>query len=172
MAWHAIYTRARWEKKVYQQLLEKDIETYLPLRKTLKQWSDRKKWVEEPLFRSYIFVNVEPDSYFEALNVQGAMRYVTIRGKACVIPQQQIDAVKLFLEQDGEILSHEITLEKHSEVEIIAGVLQGLKGVVKEIGNSNRVYILIESVGRMVSVEIPGNNLRPVSSVNRKHDKI
>ena len=56
--WYAIYTRPRWEKKVYGMLMEKEVETYCPLNKVQKKWSDRLKWVEEPLFKSYLFVKV------------------------------------------------------------------------------------------------------------------
>lgn len=167
MVWHAIYTKARWEKKVLQQLQEKQITAYLPLYKTLKQWSDRKKLVEEPLFKSYIFVKVDPSQYYDALNVNGAVRYVTFQGKASVVPEQQIKAIQIFLEQYEENDPLEVKIPKGSEVEIVAGPLKGINGIMENEGNSNRVYILIESVGQEISVEIPRNNLRPVSSSPR-----
>ncbi|MDD3011758.1 MAG: transcription termination/antitermination NusG family protein, partial [Bacteroidales bacterium] len=78
---------------------DKNIEAFLPLRKTLKQWSDRKKWVEEPLFSCYIFVNVNPQEYYQAINTDGAVRYITFEGKPALVPEQQINAVKIYLNQ-------------------------------------------------------------------------
>ena len=70
--WFVIYTRSRFEKKIYQELLKINIESYLPLQKKLKQWSDRKKWVEEPLFRSYIFVKI--DNLFYRISIYNITR--------------------------------------------------------------------------------------------------
>jgi len=71
--WYAVYTKSRTEKKLTGRLNEKGIESYLPLRKTLKQWSDRKKIVEEPLISSYVFVNIQNSRYYDVLNTQGAV---------------------------------------------------------------------------------------------------
>ena len=79
--WFAIYTRPRAEKKVKEQLLKIDIETFLPLRKELRQWKDRKKWVEVPLFTSYIFVRIQVKEYYEIIkNIRDIVKFVTIGG--------------------------------------------------------------------------------------------
>jgi len=85
--WYAVYTRSRTEKQTQELLLRSGIEVYLPLVKNLKQWSDRKKWVEEPLFRSYLFVHISPAEYYDVLNIPGAVRYITFEGKAVAIPK-------------------------------------------------------------------------------------
>jgi len=74
--WHTLYVRSRFEKKVFTALTEKGIEAYLPLQKTLRQWKDRKKCVQEPLFRSYCFVRVTRQTYYECLTVPGVVKYV------------------------------------------------------------------------------------------------
>jgi transcription antitermination factor NusG len=74
--WHALYTKPRHEKKVADQLLDKRIDTYLPLRKILKQWSDRKKWVEEPLFKSYVFIHADAKERQRALYTYGVLKLV------------------------------------------------------------------------------------------------
>ena len=60
--WYPVYTHPRAEKKAHQALSNKGIETYLPLRRQLKQWSDRKKWVDEPFIKSYLFVHISPNT--------------------------------------------------------------------------------------------------------------
>ena len=104
--WYAIYTKPRWEKKVAERLDEKGIEHFLPLIKTLKIWSDRKKWIQEPLFRSYIFVHVNPSEYLPALQTPGALRYITIESRPVAIPPIQIDAIRTWIEEGRNSLSH------------------------------------------------------------------
>ena len=132
--WYAIYTRANGEKKLFDNLLEKNIECYLPIRKVLKVWSDRKKWVEEPLFKCYIFVKVSYKEFFHALNTSGAVCYVSFGGRAQSIPESQINDIRVFLSQQD----HEVTLtyeriQKGTSVEVLHGSLKGIKGEVANI---------------------------------------
>jgi transcription antitermination factor NusG len=96
--WHALYTRSRHEKRVYDELIYDEIEAYLPLHTVIKQWSDRKKKVEEPMIRSYVFVKISEKEYYNVLNIPAAVRYVTFEGKAAPIPEWQIDVMKKALE--------------------------------------------------------------------------
>ena len=92
--WYAIYTRSRSEKKLYKELLDKGVESYLPLKKELRVWSDRKKWVESPLFTSYVFVKVSEREYYDAISSHWAVRYVCFEGRAVPIPDSQIESLK------------------------------------------------------------------------------
>jgi len=157
LTWFAIYTNPRAEKKAFSGLLEKGIDAYLPLQRTLKQWSDRKKWVEEPLFRSYIFVNIPQSLYFEVLSTPGIVRYITFEGKAVVIPPKQIDAIRYFLSETGP-LDESTALEDlvpGSAVEIIRGPLKGLTGHLADHQGRQKVRIEIEALGQAVFVTIP-----------------
>lgn len=145
--WYAIYTRANGEKKLFDNLREKNIECYLPTRKVLKVWSDRKKWVEEPLFRCYIFVKVSYKEFFNVLNTPGAVCYISFGGRAQSIPEVQITNIKSFLYQSD----HEVTLtyeriQKGDVVEIQNGSLKGVKGEVANIFGQMRLLIRIESM--------------------------
>ena len=88
--WYAVYTKPRNEKKLAERLNGKGIEAYLPMRRTLKQWSDRKKMVDEPLISSYVFVNVLQEHYFEVLNTPGAVKYIWFCG-SLFKPSSQIE---------------------------------------------------------------------------------
>lgn len=145
--WYAIYTRANGEKKLLANLLDKKIESYLPVKKSLKTWSDRKKWVEEPLFRCYIFVKVSYKEFFTALNTPGVVCYVSFGGKAAPIPESQISNIKSFLDQ----CDHEVTLtyeriQKGVSVEVIHGTLKGVKGEVINICGQARLVMRIDSM--------------------------
>lgn len=157
--WYALYVKSRTEKKVAIELDAEGIEYYLPLVNKLKQWSDRKKWVEEPLFRSYIFVHIKAKDYYKTLYVQGAVKFVSFEGKAVAVPPQQIEAIKLYLKEKDPLLSVDQTWKTGKEVEVITGSLIGLKGVLLEIKGKTRVKVEIEVVGSAIILQIPKNQL-------------
>ncbi|MFO8130482.1 MAG: UpxY family transcription antiterminator [Bacteroidales bacterium] len=161
--WYAVYTRPRSEKKAHEQIAETGVECYLPLVKTLKQWSDRKKWMHEPLFRSYLFVYVSEKERYEVLNcTPHAIRYISFEGKAVPIPPQQIEAIRTFINQ-GENLDLDMDLSRYEPgqpVEIIEGAMKGLQGNLVRILGKQKVRIEITGVGKAVYVEIPAAFLR------------
>ena len=158
--WYAVYSRSRSEKKAALELEAQGIEYYLPLIKTLRQWSDRKKWVEEPLFRSYIFVHIEQKEYYEVLKNFYLVRYVTFEGKAVPIPEKQIEAIKIYLGEHEPVMLEKIELYKGQKVEVISGSLTGLKGELIEIKGKKRIKVRIDVVGKSVVVNIPKSKLR------------
>jgi transcription antitermination factor NusG len=95
--WLAIYTKPRWEKKIDQLLIEKGIESYCPLNKVMRKWSDRMKLVEEPLFKSYVFVHINEQEEQTVRLVHGVLNFVYWLGKPAVIKQVEIDRIKMFL---------------------------------------------------------------------------
>ena len=159
--WYAIYTRANGEKKLLSNLSEKNIECYLPLKKSLKCWSDRKKWIEEPLFRCYIFVKVSYKEFFTALNTPGVVCYVSFGGKAQPIPESQISNIKTFLTQ----CDHEVTLtyeriQKGVNVEVLHGSLKGVIGEVINICGQTRLIMRIDSMNCSLYANISKEEVR------------
>jgi len=159
--WYAIYTRANAEKKLLENLQEKNIEAYLPVRKVLKVWSDRKKWIEEPLFRCYLFVKVSYKEYFNALNTPGVVCYVSFGGRAQSIPEKQISSIKTFLNQ----YDHEVTLsferiQKGVMVEVLTGTLKGIKGEVLNVYGQTRLSIRIDSMNCCLQANISKDEVK------------
>src|SRR4051812_24778364 len=101
--WYPVYTHPRAEKKAYQALINKGIETYLPLRRQLKQWSDRKKWVEEPFIKSYLFVHIPEHEQADILMTKGIARFIYFGGKIASMPDRQIDDLKLLMASSLEL---------------------------------------------------------------------
>src|SRR5476649_1703704 len=95
--WYPVYTHPRAEKKACQALLKKGIETYLPLQRQLKQWSDRKKWVEEPFIRSYLFVSITDQQQAEVLMTKVIARFIYFSNKIASMPDRQMDELKLLM---------------------------------------------------------------------------
>lgn len=158
--WYAIYTKPRNEKKACSELVKKGIEVYLPLLETLKQWSDRKKKVEEPLFKSYLFVHISKDDYYEVLNTPGIVRYITFEGKAVPIPDIQIRAIEYFLDSNSEPDAEEITIKPGEPVEIIKGSLTGLVGTLVERSGKHKVRIEIDALGQSILLSISKSQIR------------
>ena len=158
--WYAVYCRSRFEKKAFELLTETGIETFLPLIRTLKQWSDRRKWVEVPLFRSYIFVHIIPKDYLKVLNIDGIVRFITFEGKAVPVPPKQITAIRRFLntEKDYNISPDVLTIG--NVVEIQRGSLMGLKGNLVDIQGKKKVKIEIEAIGKSIYLTIPKSYLK------------
>jgi transcription antitermination factor NusG len=97
--WYAVYTKPRWEKKVSTLFAEKGFESYCPLNKVHKQWSDRIKLVEEPLFKSYVFVRIPAKAQAGIRLVNGVLNFVYWLGKPAVIKAVEIDRIKRFLNE-------------------------------------------------------------------------
>lgn len=154
--WYALYTRSRQEKKVFQDLTEQDIEAYLPLETKIRQWSDRKKKVQEPMIRSYVFVKTSELEYYNVLNTTGAVRYVTFEGKAAVIPEWQIDVMKKMLDFN---IPHHYSGEhfmKGERIEITEGPLKGIEGeVVNDSAGKQKVIIKVANIDFSLVVDSP-----------------
>lgn len=159
--WYVVYTRPRWEKKVASLLAEKGIPHYCPLNKVQKQWSDRKKVVLEPLFKGYIFVQVNEQKKWDIKLVDGILNYVYWLGKPAVVREDEIDTIKKFLQEFNDVEVLNASLDAHDTVLVKQGVLMNYKGIVLEVmGNKARVNI--ESMGLSLSAVFDVKNLELV----------
>jgi transcriptional antiterminator RfaH len=157
--WYAVYTRSRSERKVYCRLTEENTECFLPTYKTMRQWSDRKKIVELPLFTSYVFVCIGAKEFYNVLMTDGVVRIVSFNGKPAKIPQYQIENLKILV---GSNHSFEKTIEPFEpgqKVVVNSGSLKGLIGELIKIGRKNRFLIRIEHMFQNLLVHIPADQL-------------
>lgn len=170
MHWHALYVRSRAEKKVYDQLVDLGYEAYLPLITRLKQWSDRRKKVEEPLFKSYVFVRNNARQHYYVLGLYGVVRFVTFEHEAVVVPDKQILAIKKYIDNpvDDEDELNNLQLKAGQLVRIANGPMQGLIGRLVSMKSKRRLLVNIEVVGQTIPVSIPRSKVEPV---NEKEEK-
>ncbi len=152
--WYPVYTNPRAEKKTAEELQKRGIVVYLPLQKTLKQWSDRKKWVEEPLFKSYVFVYISHKEYDKVLQTPGVVRFIFFSGKAAYIPQPQMDMLQNYLSDDytPEIVSH--SLEKGQKVRIVSGKLNGYEAELVSWNQQQRLILRLDALGQSILLKI------------------
>ncbi len=156
--WYAVYTRPRWEKKVASLLLEKGIEHYCPINKTVKQWSDRKKVVLEPLFKGYVFVNLEEEKKWEVKKVSGILNFVYWLGKPAQIRDEEIDIIRKFLNEFDDVQVEQKGFVVNSEVRIKQGVLMNYNGIVIEVLGS-RAVVKIDNLDLQLSAHFDKKNL-------------
>jgi len=160
--WYAIYTNPRAEKLVYNRLIETGIETYLPIQKTYRQWSDRKKLVEKPLLSSYVFVKVVPASFPVVYKTTGVVKFISFEGQPVPIPQKQIDNLKLLIDSNAEIEVSSEKFEKGDNVEVMTGSLTGLTGELVKVDGRKKVIIRIDRLDQNIIVTIPVTFLRKI----------
>lgn len=153
--WYPVCTASRAEKKACQALMAKGIETYLPLQRQCKQWSDRKKWVEEPLIRSYLFVLIHPQQQTEVLMTSGISRFIYFSGKVTAMPNRQIDELKLLLASAYELEVTEENLMPGEPVEIKAGPLKGIKGEMISYRSKHQLLLKLGSLQQSIVVNVP-----------------
>ncbi len=158
--WFAIYTNPRAEKLVHTRLCEEGVESFLPLQRTYRKWSDRKKLVMKPLLSSYVFVKVVPKEFPKVYRTNGVVKFISFEGQPVAIPQKQIDNLRLIVDSDAEI---EVTTEKFEQgdqVEVINGSMVGLTGELIKFGGKNRVLIRIDKLDQNIILTIPVTFLR------------
>lgn len=157
--WYSIQTRYRFERKVTAQLQHKGLQTFLPLLEEFHRWSDRRQPVHIPLFSGYTFVRFELSAglRLELLHTEGVIGLISFRGEAIPIPAKQIDDLQRLLSQKVPCSLHGF-LKVGQQVRIRGGCLDGLEGILEQLGDKNLV-IAIESIQRAVAITIEGYEL-------------
>jgi transcriptional antiterminator NusG len=163
LAWYALYTRSRFEKKLLTELTDRSVEVFLPMREILSRWKDRKKRIWVPLFPGYIFVHQidTPENRYRILNIPGAVRFVGLEGRADQVPEDQIAAIRVFLEASIAIDPYPY-LRVGERVEVIAGPLKGIQGILVKKKGRFRFVVQVDLIRQAISVEIDASDVRPV----------
>ena len=160
--WYALYTKPRWEKKVHRLLTERGMESYCPLNKVKKKWSDRIKLVEEPLFKSYVFVHVSEEEKPSVRLVDGVYNFVYWNGRPAEVKEKEINDIRRFLNEYEDVEAHPMQLKPNTKVLIRSGVMMDTEATVQRVLN-NKVEVVIESLGYRLVAYINKTNLGPIS---------
>ncbi len=173
--WYVVYTRPRWEKKVTALLKRKEIEHYCPLNKITRQWSDRKKMISVPLFTGYVFVCIDETEKLPVRITDGVINFVYWLGKPAVIRNEEIDAIKNFLNDYKDVQLEKTNVNPNDTVRIISGPLITQVGQVVSVKNKT-VKVILPSLGYMMQAEIETYKLQiindePAASMFAKQDR-
>lgn len=156
--WYAVYTKPRWEKKVAERLSEKGIDHYCPLNKMVRQWSDRKKTILEPVFKGYVFVKTSPGKKWDVKKIPGILNFVYWLGKPAQIKEQEIITIKRFLNEFDQVEVQKRNVVINSAVRITHGILMNYEGMVLEV-LGNKAVVKIDSLDIQLSAHFDKKNL-------------
>jgi transcription antitermination factor NusG len=147
--WFVLYTHSRCEFKVEESLKALGITNYIPTKKTLRKWSDRKKEITLPLFAGYVFINATEKERLVSLEIKQVARCLTNAGKPSVVPEWQIESLKRMIAISSHInVIDGLTLGE--EIEIKSGALKGVRGIILSIENKKHLAVSIELLNRSV----------------------
>ncbi|GAA4328217.1 UpxY family transcription antiterminator [Mucilaginibacter gynuensis] len=152
--WYPVYTHAKAEKKACEALQSKGVEVYLPLQKQLKQWSDRKKWTEEPLIKSYLFVRIPPHEQANVLMTKGIARFIYFSGKVAAMPDRQLEDLKLLMASAYELEITERHLQPGEKICIKAGPLKGITGEIIQYRSQKQLALRLDGIGCSIIVNV------------------
>lgn len=167
--WVAVYTNSRAEKRVAERLTEAGIENYLPLCRVKRRWSDRIKVVEEPLIKGYAFARITARQETSLRNTEGVVWIVAFQGKVSVIPDEQMETMRLFAESEMAIALYEASqLHYGAYVEVTEGVFEGRRGEIVSDCKDGNFAIKLEALSLSLLVNVDQNILRPVKIVKKE----
>ncbi len=162
--WFAIYTKPRWEKKVNLLLTNKGLECYCPLNKVKHKWSDRTKTIEEPLFKSYVFVKVTEEERTKVRLTNGVVNFVYWNGKPAIVREKEIQTIKLFLDEHENVQLIPMSLSVQQRVLITSGTFIDRTATVLDV-RKKEVKVSIDSLGYELVAFIDKNKIAVLDDV-------
>jgi transcription antitermination factor NusG len=153
-SWFALYTKPRSEFKAAEQISECGVYYFLPTITRLKQWSDRKKKVTEPLLRGYIFIFANEKERILSLEQYSVVRCIFDSGRPARIPQWQIDNLKAMLNSNSELFIKE-GLIPGAQVRIKDGPFEGVIGIVQNSDSGKTIAVSIDLLNRSIIAHLP-----------------
>jgi transcription termination/antitermination protein NusG len=162
--WYVFYTKSRQEKKVRDMLLRDGYEVFLPMQKIMRQWSDRRKKVDVPLFNSYIFVRDVEHRIADILRTPGIAWNIRHNGKPAVLREEEFKLIQrfittgYFLETSGNVASFQVG----DKAKILDGPLAGVIGVLTGQDKNQRFNIVLEGIQQVIQVQLPATLLERV----------
>jgi transcription antitermination factor NusG len=157
--WYAIWTRSRAEKVVFDQLLRKDIEAFLPTIRRVSRWKDRKKELDWPLFPGYCFARFDPQTSLAVLKCVGVAQIITADGKPAPIDATEIDAIRRLVTTEFKMDPCPL-IKEGDMVEVIHGPLKGVVGRLIRKKTGTKLVLAITMINRAVEVEFDAADVR------------
>lgn len=152
MNWYVLYTKPKWEKKVAEKLNQIGIECYCPLITQIKEWSDRKKKIEVPLFNSYVFVQLTDKDRNSVFQIAGVVRYLFWLGKPAVVRDEEINIIKMSLKAENICDISVTSIQVGDRIKLETGAFSNQDAIVQEVSNTHYILVL-ESLGCVLKIK-------------------
>jgi transcriptional antiterminator RfaH len=158
--WFVIYTKPHHEKKVSTLLMKEKIVSFLPTIKKLRTWCDRKKYIDAPLFPSYLFVNLTSDkSYFQSLQVSGILYYLKFGKEIASIGENVINNIKKLTHCGSELIVSDEHIFPGASLLILQGPFTGLHCEVVQYEGREKIIVRIDLLKRNILLNLPVENV-------------
>lgn len=168
-AWYAIRVRSKFEQGVAASLTGKGYEKYLPLYRSRRQWSDRMKDLDLPLFPGYLFCRFDVQVRLPILTIPGVVSIVGTGKTPIAVPDQEIEMIQTMV-SSGLMLRPWPQLAVGSRIVIEKGPLQGVEGVTVDIKRKHHLIVSVPLLQRSVAVEIDREWVRPLPAASTHRD--
>lgn len=152
MSWYVLYTKPKMEKRVAKGLQQMGVEVYCPFITEIKQWSDRKKKIKTPLFKSYVFIKIEEKNRNGVFEIPGVIRYLFWLGKPAIVRDKEIKVIREWLEEDkvdGAKVEH---LNEGDKITIKNGAFKQHEAIIRDIGK-RKMRLVLPHLGFTVEVK-------------------
>lgn len=164
--WYAAYTCAQHEKRVAEQLAEREVEHLLPLYAAVHRWKDRRVRVELPLFPGYVFVRLALQDRLRVLQVPSVVRLVGFGGLPAALPDDQVEILRSGLADRLHVEPHPF-LAVGRRVRIVCGPLAGLEGILRRKKNNLRFVLSVDLIQRSIAVDVDAADVEPLQEGKR-----
>jgi transcription antitermination factor NusG len=160
--WYAAYTCARHEKRVAQQLDEREVENFLPLYRSVRRWKDRRRELQLALFPGYVFVRMDLKDRLRVLQLPGVVSFVSFGGAPAPLGESEIQGLRSGLTNNGRVESHPYVVEGR-RVRIVDGPFSGVEGFVVRRKDKLRVVLSISLIRRSIAIEVSESDIDPIA---------
>lgn len=162
--WYLIYTKPRHEKKVHRHLSERNISSFLPTTKKIKDWHDRKKIIDEPLFPSYVFIYLDSmQHYYEGMDADGSLYYVRTGKEIAKVSDAIVNNIKLAADQGRNIEVSDARFRPCQQLVINKGALTGLSCEVVDHNGKSRLLVRVDLLQRNLLLTLPEEHLTAIN---------
>jgi transcription antitermination factor NusG len=161
LEWFVFYTFPKAEKVIKKELEKVNLEVCLPLQKVTRQWKDRRKVLEIPLFPNYIFVKTFKSQVYHIVNNPKVVRYVAFEGRPATLKEEEVDFIRYAGQCNNIYLSH---LKKGDKIRISSGVLQGYEGILAECDGKKKFGLVLKEINQMIFVDLTNTKYEKVTA--------
>ncbi len=164
IGWNVIYTYPNSEKKIHSELIRLNIEAYLPTQKVVRQWHDRKKKIEVPLFPNYLFIKTQRESMWRVMSVNGVVRFLIQDGQPAFVSENEIGLIKKLVDKYGDYIevSTDLHIAAGEKVIIKHGPLAGIEGTLSSQRGSKVFIIELTAINKKIIVNVPAHSIERV----------
>ena len=162
--WFVAYTYPKAEKKVSNRILEAGFDSFLPLQKVRRVWSDRIKYIEEPLFSSYVFVKTDVTNLPRLTDIHGLSRFIAFQGEYAKVKEKEIKMIQKFVTSGVDIDVFSGRLREKQLVRVKSGPFAGMEGLLVRKEGKGRFVVEIKGISQSISVNIPAQCLEVITN--------